>query len=310
MVGVSLNDNIKTREEPPGLVQAFDVRTGKPRWVFNPIPRPGEIGNETWENDSWSYSGSANVWSAMSADEELGYAYLPTGSPTGDMYGGHRLGNNLFGNSVVCVKCLTGERVWHFQTIHHDLWDWDNNVAPMLVDITVNGKPIKAVVQLTKQAMAYVFDRVTGTPVWPIVERPVPASTTPGERASATQPIPTRPAPFDRQGLTTDDLIDFTPALRAEALAIAKRYVLGPVFTPPSIAARRSRRHQGNAAAARRDRRCAVHRRRLRSRHRTCCTSRRSRRRSWPIWCRAIPRPDCATCAAFASMWRGRRVCR
>lgn len=236
MVGVSLNDNIKTREEPPGLVQAFDVRTGKRRWVFNPIPRPGEIGNDTWENDSWSYSGSANVWSAMSADEELGYAYLPTGSPTGDMYGGHRLGNNLFGNSVVCVKCVTGERVWHFQTIHHDLWDWDNNVAPIVVDITVNGKPIKAVVQLTKQAMAYVFDRVTGTPVWPIVERPVPVSTTPGERAAATQPIPTKPAPFDRQGLTTDDLIDFTPALRAEALAIAKRYVLGPLFTPPSIA--------------------------------------------------------------------------
>jgi quinoprotein glucose dehydrogenase len=236
MVGVSLNDNIKTREEPPGLVQAFDVRTGKPRWVFNPVPRPGEIGNDTWENDSWSYSGSANVWSAMSADEELGYAYLPTGSPTGDMYGGHRLGNNLFGNSVVCVKCLTGERVWHFQTIHHDLWDWDNNVAPVLADITVNGKPIKAVVQLTKQAMAYVFDRVTGTPVWPIVERPVPASTTPGERASATQPIPSRPAPFDRQGLTTDDLIDFTPALRAEALTIARQFVLGPIFTPPSIA--------------------------------------------------------------------------
>jgi quinoprotein glucose dehydrogenase len=236
MVGVSLNDNIKTREEPPGLVQAFDVRTGKPRWVFNPIPRPGEFGNDTWENDSWSYSGSANVWSAMSADEELGYAYLPTGSPTGDMYGGHRLGNNLFGNSVVCVKCLTGERVWHFQTIHHDLWDWDNNVAPIVADINVNGKPIKAVVQLTKQAMAYVFDRVTGRPVWPIVERPVPASTTPGERASATQPIPTKPAPFDRQGLTTDDLIDFTPALRTEALAIAKQFVLGPLFTPPSIA--------------------------------------------------------------------------
>jgi quinoprotein glucose dehydrogenase len=236
MVGMSLNDNLKTREEPPGLVQAFDVKTGKPRWVFNPIPRPGEVGNDTWENDSWSYSGSANVWSAMSADEDLGYAYLPTGSPTSDMYGGHRLGNNLFGNSLVCVKCMTGERVWHFQTIHHDLWDWDNNVAPMLVDIRVGGRPIKAVVQLTKQAMAYVFDRVTGAPVWPIVERPVPASKTPGERTSPTQPFPTKPAPFDRHGLTTDDLIDFTPALRSEALAIAKQYVLGPIFTPPSIA--------------------------------------------------------------------------
>ncbi|MGE3508865.1 MAG: PQQ-binding-like beta-propeller repeat protein [Vicinamibacterales bacterium] len=236
MVGVSLNDNIKTRSEPPGLVQAFDVRTGKPAWVFNPIPRPGELGAETWENDSWSYSGSANVWSAMSADEDLGYAYLPTGSPTGDMYGGARLGNNLFGNSIVCVKCATGERVWHFQTIHHDLWDWDNNVAPILTDITVDGKPIKAVVQLTKQAMAYVFDRVTGQPVWPIVERPVPPSQTPGERASPTQPFPTKPAPFDRHGLQVNDLIDFTPELRAEALTIAKRYVLGPIFTPPSIA--------------------------------------------------------------------------
>lgn len=235
MAGVSLNDNIKTRTEPPGLVQAFDVRTGKPAWVFNPIPRPGELGNDTWENDAWSYSGSANVWSAMSADEALGLAYLPTGSPTGDMYGGSRLGNNLFGNSIVCVKCATGERVWHFQTIHHDLWDWDNNVAPIVTDITVNGRPIKAVVQLTKQAMAYVFDRVTGQPVWPIVERPVPPSRTPGERASATQPFPTKPAPFDRHGLQAEDVIDFTPELRAEGLAIARRYVLGPIFTPPSI---------------------------------------------------------------------------
>lgn len=236
MVGVSLNDNIKTRQEPPGLVQAFDVKTGKPQWVFNPIPRPGELGSETWENDSWSYSGSANVWSAMSADEELGLAYLPTGSPTGDMYGGSRLGHNLFGNSIVCVRCATGERVWHFQTIHHDLWDWDNNVAPILTDITVDGRPLKAVVQLTKQAMAYVFDRVTGKPVWPIEERPVPASKTPGERAAPTQPFPTKPAPFDRHGLQEADLIDFTPALKAEGLAIAKRYVLGPIFTPPSVA--------------------------------------------------------------------------
>jgi quinoprotein glucose dehydrogenase len=235
MVGMSLSDGVRTREEPPGYVQAFDVRTGKPRWMFNPIPRPGEVGNETWENDSWAYTGAAGVWSLMSADEELGYAYLPTGSPTSDMYGGHRLGNNLFGNSLVCVKCATGERVWHFQTIHHDLWDWDNNVAPILADITVNGKPIKAVVQLTKQAMAYVFDRATGAPVWPIEERPVPSSKTPGERTSPTQPFPTKPAPFDRHGLTMDDLINFTPALRAEAVEIAGRYVVGPIFTPPSI---------------------------------------------------------------------------
>jgi len=175
------------------------------------------------------------VWSLISADEELGYAYLPTGSPTSDMYGGHRLGNNLFGNSVVCVKCATGERVWHFQTVHHDLWDLDNPVAPILVDIKVDGRPVKAAVQLTKQAMAYVLDRVTGKPVWPIEERPVPASNTPGERAALTQPFPTKPLPFDRHGLALDDLIDFTPELHAEAVEIARHYVLGPIFTPPSI---------------------------------------------------------------------------
>jgi quinoprotein glucose dehydrogenase len=151
------------------------------------------------------------------------------------MYGGHRLGDNLFGNSIICVRCATGERVWHFQTVHHDLWDWDNNVAPILTDINVDGRPIKAVVQLTKQAMAYVLDRVTGKPVWPIEERPVPASNTPGERAAPTQPFPTKPLPFDRHGLTSDDLIDFTPQLKAEALEIARHYVLGPAFTPPSI---------------------------------------------------------------------------
>jgi quinoprotein glucose dehydrogenase len=235
MIGAAMTDSPRNKEEPPGKVQAFDVRTGKPRWAFNPIPRPGEVGNETWEADSWAYSGEANVWSLMSADEQLGLAYLPTGAPTNDMYGGHRLGDNLFGNTLVCVRCATGERVWHFQTVHHDLWDYDNNVAPILIDITVNGRPVKAVVQLTKQAMAYVLDRQTGQPVWPIDERPVPKSTTPGEKTAATQPFPTRPAPFDRHGLMIDDLIDFTPELRAEALEIAKHYVLGPIFTPPSI---------------------------------------------------------------------------
>lgn len=235
LVGASMTDAPRNKEEPPGKVQAFDVRTGKPRWAFNPIPRPGEVGNETWEADSWAYSGEANVWALISADEQLGYAYLPTGAPTNDMYGGHRPGDNLFGNTLVCVRCATGERVWHFQTVHHDLWDYDNNAAPILVDVTVNGRPIKAVVQLTKQAMAYVLDRETGKPVWPIEERRVPTSTTPGERTAATQPFPTKPVPFDRHGLTTNDLIDFTPQLRAEALEIAKRYVLGPIYTPPSI---------------------------------------------------------------------------
>ena len=235
MVGVSMTDSPRSKEAPPGMVQAFDVRSGARRWTFNPIAQPGEVGNETWEDESWSYTGAANVWSLMSADEELGYAYLPTGAPTNDMYGGHRLGDNLFANSLVCVECATGERVWHFQTVHHDVWDYDHPGAPISVDITVDGTPIKAVVQLTKQAMAFVFDRATGEPVWPIEERPVPTSNTPGERLSPTQPFPTKPAPFDRHGLTMDDLIDFTPELRAEAVELANRYVLGPIYTPPSI---------------------------------------------------------------------------
>ena len=177
------------------------------------------MGNETWENDSWSYTGNANLWSLISADEEEGLAYLPLTAPTNDMYGGHRLGDNLFANTLVCVKCLTGERVWHYQIVHHDLWDFDLPAAPILADIRVDGRPIKAVVQLTKQAFAFVFDRVTGKPVWPIEERPVPSSDTPGERTSPTQPFPDQAAAFDRQGVTVDDLIDFTPELRAEAVA-------------------------------------------------------------------------------------------
>ncbi|MBM3772636.1 MAG: pyrroloquinoline quinone-dependent dehydrogenase [Acidimicrobiia bacterium] len=235
LIGAAMTDAPNNKEEPPGRVQAFDVRTGRARWAFNPIPRPGEVGNDTWENDSWSYSGEANTWTFMSTDEQLGLAYLPTGAPTNDMYGGHRHGDNLFGNTLVCVRCATGERVWHFQTVHHDLWDYDNNVAPVLIDITVDGRPIKAVVQLTKQAMAFVLDRATGKPVWPIEERPAPSSNTPGEKTARTQPFTTRPKPFDLHGLTMNDLIDFTPQLRAEAEAIAKRYVIGPIYTPPSI---------------------------------------------------------------------------
>ena len=228
-------DSAGTMEGEPGDVRAYDVRTGKLRWTFRVIPRPGEFGNETWENDSWSYSGAANVWSLMSADEELGYVYLPTSSATNDMYGGHRLGANLFSSSIVCVDVATGKRVWHFQTVHHDLFDYDNPAAPILANITVGGRRIKALVQVTKQSWAYVLDRVTGTPVWPIEERPAPVSTVPGERASLTQPIPSRPPAFDRQGISVDDLIDFTPELRAEAMEIARNYVMGPVFTPPSV---------------------------------------------------------------------------
>jgi quinoprotein glucose dehydrogenase len=235
MTGAQMTDAPQTRQQPPGDVQAFDVRTGKPRWTFHVMPQPGEAGNDTWERDSWAYSGHMNLWSLISADEELGLAYLPLTSPTNDMYGGHRLGNNLFSDTLVAVKCATGERVWHSQIVHHDLWDYDLPAAPVVADITVDGRRIKAVVQVTKQAFAFVFDRANGQPVWPIEERPVPRSDTPGERTSATQPFPTKPPPFDRQGVSVDDLIDFTPELRAQALQLVKQYRIGPLFTPPSI---------------------------------------------------------------------------
>jgi quinoprotein glucose dehydrogenase len=235
MAGAQMSDAPQSKEQPPGNVQAFDVRTGRPRWTFRVIPRPGEVGNETWENDSWSYSGQANLWSLISVDEALGLAYLPLTSATSDMYGGHRLGDNLFANTLVCVRCATGERLWHYQLVHHDLWDYDLPAAPVLADITVDGRAIKSVVQVTKQAFAFVFDRTNGRPVWPIQERPVPRSDTPGERTSPTQPFPTKPPPFDRQGVSVDDLIDFTPELRAEAVRLAAQYRLGPLFTPPSI---------------------------------------------------------------------------
>ena len=234
-IGGSMSDRPTRQQGVPGVVQAFDVRTGKPRWMFNPIPRPGQVGSETWEKDSWALAGDANLWSLISADETQGLAYLPMTSPTSDMYGGHRPGDNLFANTLVCVRCGTGERVWHYQIVHHDLWDYDLPAAPILADIKVDGKPIQAVVQLTKQAFAFVFDRITGRPVWPIEERPVPASDVPGERVARTQPFPTKPPPFDRQGVSIDDLIDFTPELRAEATALLKYYRVGPLFTPPSV---------------------------------------------------------------------------
>ncbi len=201
IVGSSMSDSPPNKEAAPGDVRAYDVRTGRLRWTFHVVPRAGEIGVETWKDNSWQYTGHTNLWSLISADEELGYAYLPISSPTSDMYGGHRPGDNLFSDSLVCVECLTGKRVWHYQLVHHDLWDYDLPAAPILADITVDGRKIRSVVQLTKQAFAFVFDRVTGQPVWPIEERPVPQSNTPGEQTSPTQPFPTRPPPFDRQGV-------------------------------------------------------------------------------------------------------------
>ncbi len=223
------------REGSSGHVRGYDVRTGKLLWTFRTIPRPGEFGNDTWLNDSWSYSGDAQVWSLMSADEDLGYVYLPLGTPTGDYYGGARPGNNLFAESLVCLDVRTGKRVWHFQAVHHGIWDYDFGSAPVLLDITVNGRKIKAVAQVSKQSFTYVFDRVTGEPVWPIEERPVPKGDTPGEWYAPTQPFPTRPPAYDQQGVTIDDLIDFTPALRAEAIKIISQYRYGPLFTPPSV---------------------------------------------------------------------------
>ena len=237
VIGSSMleQDSARNMEGPPGDVRAYDVHTGKLRWTFHVIPHAGEHGAETWENNSNTYTGAGNVWSMMSADDELGYVYLPTSGGTNDMYGGHRLGTNLYTSSIVCLDAKTGTRIWHFQTVHHDLFDDDNPAAPILVDIRVNGRPIKALVEVTKQGLVFVLDRVTGKPVWPIEERPVPQSTVPGEKTSPTQPIPTRPLPFERQGLQADDLIDFTPQLHAEALEIIKSYVTGPLYTPPSI---------------------------------------------------------------------------
>ena len=235
VIGSVVFDGPRFQLDAPGDVRGFDVRTGEELWEFHTIPQPGEFGNETWENGSWEYSGSTNAWGMLTADPELGYVYLPIGTPTNDYYGGHRLGDNLFAESIVCLDAATGERVWHFQFVHHGLWDYDATAAPALVDIEVDGRPIKAVAVVTKQAYTYVFDRVTGEPVWPIEERPVPEGDVPGEWYSPTQPFPTKPPAYDRQGASIDDLIDFTPELRAEAVELVSRYKLGPMFTPPVV---------------------------------------------------------------------------
>jgi quinoprotein glucose dehydrogenase len=208
----------KTHNNTKGLVQAYDVRTGKQLWVFRTVPKPGEYGSETWERDSLFVNGNNGVWTQISADEQLGLAYLPVETPTGDYYGGHRPGNNLFGESVVAVDLKTGVRKWHFQLVHHPLWGFDIASPPILVDITVDGKPVKAIAQPGKQSFLYVFDRQTGRPVWPIEERPVPKGDVPGEWYAPTQPFPTKPPAYDRQGSSEEYLVDFTPELRAQAV--------------------------------------------------------------------------------------------
>ena len=237
IVGAAFREGMTPRsyKNNKGYVRGFDVRTGKRLWIFHTIPMKGENGYDTWENGSAEYTGNTGVWTQITVDEDLGLVYLPVESPTGDYYGGHRPGNNLYGESLVCVDLKTGQRKWYFQLVHHPLWDYDISAAPILADITVNGRAIKAVAQPTKQAFLYVFDRVSGAPVWPIEERPMAKGDVPGEWYPPTQPFPTKPPAYARNGVAIDDLIDFTPEMRAEATRIASRYRLGPVFTPPSL---------------------------------------------------------------------------
>jgi quinoprotein glucose dehydrogenase len=237
IVGSSFKEGmtVKTHNNTKGLVRAFDVKSGKLLWTFNTIPRPGEFGNDTWENESWGINGNTGVWTQITVDEEAGLVYLPVESPTSDFYGGHRPGNNLFGESLVCVDLKTGQRKWHFQIVHHPVWDYDLSSAPILMDINVNGRAVKAVALPSKESFLYVFDRITGQPVWPIEERPVPQSDVPGEKTSPTQPFPTKPPAYARQSVGVDDLIDFTPDLNAEARRIVSRFKLGPMFLPPVV---------------------------------------------------------------------------
>jgi quinoprotein glucose dehydrogenase len=225
----------KTMNNTKGLVRGFDVRTGKRLWIFRTIPSKGEFGYDSWLDGSAEHTGNTGMWTQLSVDEELGLAYLPIESPTGDYYAGFRPGNNLFGESLVCVDLKTGQRKWHFQLVHHPIWDMDISSAPILADINVEGRAIKAVAQPTKQGILYVFNRVTGEPVWPIEEQSVEKGNAPGEWYSPTQPFPTKPPPYSRNGVTPDVLIDFTPAMHDEAMTIAAKYKLGPIFTPPTV---------------------------------------------------------------------------
>jgi quinoprotein glucose dehydrogenase len=234
VVGSSMPENVSAKDVPPGYVRGYDVRTGRLKWTFHTIAKPGEFGGKTWEGDSWATTGGVNIWTHMSADEELGYVYLPVGTPMNDFYGGKRLGDNLFADSLVVVEAATGKRVWHYQFTHHPIWDYDPPGAPNLINIKVNGRTVRAVAQITKQGYIFTFDRVTGKPVWPIEERPVPQSILPGERTAPTQPFPTKPPPYERFGVSEDDVLDFTPELRAEAMAILKKYDYGPPYTPPT----------------------------------------------------------------------------
>lgn len=237
-VGPALEVGLQPRSKRnvPGRIVAVDARTGRFKWRFNTIPQQGEAGNETWESDAWSYTGNAGAWAPMSLDTRRGWLLVPVEAATGDYYGGHRPGSNLYSTSVVALDMRTGKRRWHYQLAHHDIWDLDVPTAPILADVRIDGRRREIVAQITKQGFVYVLDRGTGKPVWPIEERPVPPSDVPGEKAWPTQPFPTRPAPFDRQGFVAEELLDLTPELRAKAVQAAKPYRLGPLYTPPSLA--------------------------------------------------------------------------
>ena len=231
-----ISDGAITKEGVPGWLKGIDARTGETRWVFRTVPQADDFGADSWLSESWRYSGNTNVWTMMSVDDELGYIYLPTGTPTGDYYGGHRPGDNLFAESLVALDIETGQRMWHFQAVHHGVWDFDFPAAPNLLDITVDGRRVKAVAQVSKQGFTYVFDRETGDPVWPIEERPVETDTDlEGEVLSPTQPFPTQPPPFEYQGVVEDDLVDFTPEIRAMAVEAVSNFRLGPLYTPPML---------------------------------------------------------------------------
>ncbi len=222
------------KEPPPGDLRAFDIKTGKEMWNFHQPPQIGEPGNETWGENSWKTAGAANMWARASCDENLGLVYAPFSTPANDFYGGERPGDGLFGESLVALDAKTGKIKWYYQIVHHGLWDYDLPTSPNLMDITVDGRQIKAAAQVTKQGWVFTFDRVTGKPVWPIEEKAVPKSTVPGEISSPTQPHPTWPLPFTPQGLTEDMLIDLTPELKEGAKAIVARYNYGPIYTPPT----------------------------------------------------------------------------
>ena len=237
IVGSRIPDRVQRKFDPPGSVQAFDARTGERRWVFFTIPQASDnLGANSWGDESWRYTGHANVWGLMSLDSERGLLYVPTSTPSGDYWGGHRVGAGLFAESLLCLDARTGERQWHFQTVHHGVWDYDLAAAPNLVTINVDGRQIDAVAQVSKHGFTYVFDRVTGEPVWPIVERPVDTTTdVPGEVLYPTQPFPTKPPPFSGQGVSMEDANDLTPEIHALAVEQMRRFRLGPLFTPPSL---------------------------------------------------------------------------